>query len=194
MVLVCHSIISDLQSSGLKLFQLRATDLATNIGAPAEYVWFSDQESPDIDWVTSPARYTASTVAAFSFNGTEGLGYGIFFIVLDLFARSSLYSLTLSPRRTRCYAQLSPRAYLVLINACNSMVCPTPSSGRRTPGRRGSWTTTGIRDLGLISIMTQLFHSLMPPHTRHRRLPCSSLCPCLSHVDWCLQSDVTPET
>ena len=95
MVLVCHSIISDLQSSGLKLFQLRATDLATNIGAPAEYVWFSDQESPDIDWVTSPARYTASTVAAFSFNGTEGLGYGIF-LSFWTFSHAVLSTLSLS--------------------------------------------------------------------------------------------------
>lgn len=33
---------------GLKLFELKATDSAGNIGDPVEYIWYSDQEAPKV--------------------------------------------------------------------------------------------------------------------------------------------------
>ena len=51
-----------------------------------------------------------------------------------------------------------------------------------------------LLDLGLIltSVCAHLIPLHMRPHTR--RAPCASQCPCASHADWCLQSDVVSDS
>ena len=50
----------------------------------------------------------------------------------------------------------------------------------------------GILDLGLILIISFAFPGVVPPRTR--RIPFPSSCPYLSAADWCLQSDVVPDS
>eukprot|EP00042_Codosiga_hollandica_P058495 m.882910 g.882910 ORF g.882910 m.882910 type:complete len:2032 (-) comp59878_c1_seq1:107-6202(-) len=58
---------------GLKLLQVRAVDSASNVGVPAEYIWFVDLAKPAavIDPASYPPKFTQGTQVNISIAGSE---------------------------------------------------------------------------------------------------------------------------